>query len=92
MTQLTAAAAGAKNLGLLWLAVVGIGASVVSLYYYLQILKQIYVADGPAVVRPIPFNLSQFAIATLAALVVIFGCVPGMFLNYLVRVLRLTPF
>ena len=44
------AAAGAQpeSLGLLWLVVVAIGMSAVSLYYYLQVLKQIYVAEAAA--------------------------------------------
>src|SRR5439155_2579509 len=44
------AAVGAepKNLGLLWLVILAIAMSAVSLYYYLQVLKQIYVADAAA--------------------------------------------
>src|SRR5206468_4997406 len=38
--------AQAKNLGLLWLVVFAIAMSAVSLYYYLQVLKQIYVAES----------------------------------------------
>ena len=34
---------GAPNLGLLWLVILAIAMSAVSLYYYLQVLKQIYV-------------------------------------------------
>src|SRR5579862_2128788 len=40
------------NLGLLWLVVLAVAMSAVSLYYYLQVLKQIYVADA-AVKDPI---------------------------------------
>ncbi|SPE51422.1 NADH-quinone oxidoreductase subunit N 2 [Verrucomicrobia bacterium] len=36
-----------KSLGLLWLVVLAIGMSAVSLYYYLQVLKQIYVVEVP---------------------------------------------
>src|SRR5436309_3460827 len=38
--------AQAKNLGLLWLVVFAIAMSAVSLYYYLQVLQQIYVAES----------------------------------------------
>src|SRR6185295_13087772 len=38
-----------KSLGLLWLVIFAIVMSAVSLYYYLQVLKQIYVVDAPAV-------------------------------------------
>ena len=44
----TAAVAGAKNLGMLWLVIFAIAMSAVSLYYYLQVLKQIYVVKGPS--------------------------------------------
>ena len=66
------------NLGLLWLVVLAIAMSAVSLYYYLQVLKQVYVADVPAgageLRAPI---LSQVVLSLLAAGVVLFGCCPG---------------
>jgi NADH-quinone oxidoreductase subunit N len=44
----SAAASGSVSLGMLWLVVLAIMMSAVSLYYYLQVLKQIFVADSPA--------------------------------------------
>ena len=35
------------HFGLLWLVLLAIATSAVSLYYYLRVLKQIYVADLP---------------------------------------------
>jgi len=76
------------NLGLLWLVVLAIAMSAVSLYYYLQVLKQIYVADGPAgggeFKTPI---VSQVALCILAALVFLLGCAPALMLNCLERAL-----
>ena len=50
----TAAAGGAPNLGLLWLVIMAVAASAVSLYYYLQVLKQIYAGEPPARQFPSP--------------------------------------
>jgi len=76
---------GAPNLDLLWLVILAIAMSAVSLYYYLQVLRQIYVADVPsgagALRAPV---LSQVVLALLAAGVILFGCAP----NLLVGVLR----
>src|SRR6266516_2914618 len=73
---------GAPNLGLLWLVILAIAMSAVSLYYYLQVLKQIYVADVPAgapeLRAPI---LSQVVLGLLAAGVVLFGCAPNLLLR-----------
>jgi NADH-quinone oxidoreductase subunit N len=73
---------GAPNLGLLWLVVLAIAMSAVSLYYYLQVLKQIYVVkcENGQGGMAIPV-LTQVALALLAALVLLFGCAPGLLLN-----------
>jgi NADH-quinone oxidoreductase subunit N len=75
---------GAPNLGLLWLVILAIAMSAVSLYYYLQVLKQIYVVDvsgdEPALKVPI---LTQIALCLLALGVILFGCAPSLFLNSL---------
>ena len=44
--------------GYLWLALIGAGAVVVSLYYYLMLVKTMYV-EAPADQSPIPVNLSM---------------------------------
>jgi NADH-quinone oxidoreductase subunit N len=75
----------AANLGLLWLVVVALAMSAVSLYYYLQVLKQIYVAE-PAVgtgTLPTPV-LSLVALVLLALAVVVLGCAPNLLLGPLV--------
>ena len=92
---LFSAAAGAepKSLGLLWLVVVAIGMSAVSLYYYLQVLKQIYVADAAADAPPLgataPFTV---AVVLVAMGVVILGCAPDLLLGRLSAAIRAAGF
>jgi NADH-quinone oxidoreductase subunit N len=89
----TAATAGAPHFGMLWLVVVAVAASAISLYYYLQVLKQIYageVSDG--VKFRLPSLASILPIALLAVVVVVFGCAPGWLLGKLSIVLNSSPF
>lgn len=74
------AAAGmkGKSLGMLWLVMLAIAMSAVSLYYYLQVLKRIYVADAPADAPPVKLSPATVAIALMAGLVVVLGCVPDV--------------
>jgi NADH-quinone oxidoreductase subunit N len=82
-----------SNLGLLWLVVAALALSAVSLYYYLQVLKQIYVADAEqgACAGPTPI-LSQVAIALLALAVVVLGCAPDLLLGRLSRAIQAAGF
>jgi NADH-quinone oxidoreductase subunit N len=66
-----------KNLALLWLVVLAIAMSAVSLYYYLQVLKQIYVlpSQGIDIRASWPARLS---IILLAASVLILGVAPNL--------------
>jgi NADH-quinone oxidoreductase subunit N len=67
---------------LLWLVVLAIAMSAVSLYYYLRVLKAMYVtapaADAKEFQSPI---LSQILVAGLAAAVILFGCTPDLLLK-----------
>jgi NADH-quinone oxidoreductase subunit N len=75
---------GAPNLGLLWLVILAIAMSAVSLYYYLQVLKQIYVAEVPAGAGELRVPvLSQVVLSLLAAGVVLFGCAPNLLVGAL---------
>ena len=67
--------------------------SAVSLYYYLQVLKQIYVAEpGPGRrAAPTPI-LSQVAIALLALAVVVLGCAPNLLLGQLISAIQAAGF
>src|SRR5580765_3152099 len=90
-----AAAAGAepKNLGLLWLVIFAIAMSAVSLYYYLQVLKEIYVAEAPADAPLIrasgPFTV---AVVLLALGVVALGCAPNLLVGKLSAAIQLAGF
>jgi NADH-quinone oxidoreductase subunit N len=73
-----------KNLGLLWLVILAIAMSAVSFYYYLQVLKQAYVADAAEAAPPIKVPLlTLLALVVLAALVVLLGCAPDLLMHAL---------
>ncbi len=74
--------AGAPNLGLLWLVILAVAMSAVSLYYYLQVLKQIYVKDAADSTPLRTTVLTQVVLALLAVLVILFGCVPNLLLRW----------
>lgn len=75
-----AALSSGKNLALLWLVILAIAMSAVSLYYYLQVLKQIYVvpAENSALRPSWP---AQISVVFLAAVVVVLGLAPNLFLG-----------
>ncbi len=73
-----------QTLGLLWLVILAIAMSAVSLYYYLQVLKRIYIADPAPDAGPIPTPLvSQLVIGLIAFAVVLLGCTPHILLVWL---------
>jgi NADH-quinone oxidoreductase subunit N len=79
-----ALAAAPQTLGLLWLVVLAIAMSAVSLYYYLQVLKRIYIADSPANAGPIQISIvSQVVLCLIAFGVALLGCVPSILLGRL---------
>lgn len=88
-----AAVGTAQRLELLWLVILAISMSAVSLYYYLQVLKQIYVADSPAGLSrtPTPW-VSQIAVGLLAAAVIVLGCAPDLLVAPLVAATRSAGF
>ena len=78
----TAVLESEPHLGLLWLVLLAVVMSAVSLYYYLRVLKQVYVADGAPDAKPIRTPLvTRLVLWVLAALVVLLGCAPGLLLN-----------
>ena len=75
---------GARGPGLLWLVILAIALSVVSLYYYLRILKQAFVVEASAGALPIVFHRSTaIVLILLAAAVVMLGCAPNFLLQAL---------
>jgi NADH-quinone oxidoreductase subunit N len=73
---------GRTSLGMLWLVALAIGMSAVSLYYYLQILKQVYVAekDGEAAEPRVTLPV-LVVLGVAASVVLVLGCVPGLVLG-----------
>jgi NADH-quinone oxidoreductase subunit N len=89
----TAAVAGTPHLGMLWLVIVAVAASAISLYYYLQVLKEIYAAEPAADAKPFrPPHAALLSIALLAGLVIALGCAPGWLLAKLSVVLNTSVF
>jgi NADH-quinone oxidoreductase subunit N len=74
---------------LLWLVVLAIAMSAVSLYYYLKVLKRMYVTpfppDAGKFESPV---LSQVIVAVLAAAVVLLGCAPHLLLRWIEAALQ----
>jgi NADH-quinone oxidoreductase subunit N len=66
--------------------------SAVSLFYYLQVLKQIYVNDpGAAASRIKPTVLTQIVLAVLAALVILLGCAPNLLIGWILSAIGSGP-
>jgi NADH-quinone oxidoreductase subunit N len=64
--------------GLAWLVFLALFGSLISLYYYLIVLKAIFVEEAPAELPSLRSEwLQKFVVATLAAVIVILGVVPG---------------
>lgn len=79
----TAAARSGNSLGLLWLVIIAIATSAISLYYYLQILKQIYVVAEAPNAAPLQVHWpARISIGILATLVIALGCAPDFLLRY----------
>jgi NADH-quinone oxidoreductase subunit N len=77
-------AAEPQSLGLLWLVILAIAMSAVSLYYYLQVLKRIYIVEPAADAGPIRTPIVSHAVICLIAVaVVLLGCAPNILLAWL---------
>jgi NADH-quinone oxidoreductase subunit N len=78
------------SLGLLWLVVLALGMSAVSLYYYLQVLKQILVKPVPESPTALsPRMITQVALVLLAVAVLALGCAPNWLLEPLTHAITL---
>ena len=82
-------AAGPGSKLLLWLVIFAIGMSAVSLFYYLRILKRVYVADPPAEAGQIESPLLlRVIVGMLAGGVVVLGCAPDSILKHILQAIR----
>jgi NADH-quinone oxidoreductase subunit N len=85
--------AGQQSLGMLWLVILALAMSAVSLYYYLQVLKQAFVAAAPGQGSPwsVP-GTTQWTVGFLAAAVLLLGCFPGLLVVPLTEALKASGF
>jgi NADH-quinone oxidoreductase subunit N len=77
------------SLSLVWLVILAIAMSVVSFYYYLQVLKRIYVENFNDDIGG--FHVSVFTqslLCLIALAVVILGCAPSLLLQFLTNALQ----
>jgi NADH-quinone oxidoreductase subunit N len=94
----TAALRAGGNHGLLWLVALALLGSFISLYYYLAVLKAIFVDDpdtgtvSPEPSGPIDLDfLQRISLVSLAGIVLILGLLPGSFVSYLAAALSSLP-
>ncbi len=82
-----------SHLGLLWLVILAVAMSAVSLYYYLQVLKQVYVLPAPPDAGAIRLSgVTALTVTTLAGGVIVLGCFPNLLLSPLLGALRAAGF
>jgi NADH-quinone oxidoreductase subunit N len=85
----SAALGAGERHGLLWLVVLALLGSLISLYYYLLVLKAIFVDDAPGEPAPIvPEPLQRATLTFLAATIVIGGILPTNFVAQIVAAVR----
>jgi NADH-quinone oxidoreductase subunit N len=73
-----------RTLGLLWLVILAILMSTISLYYYLQVLKRIYIVPTPDGAGPIRTPIVvQIVLCLIALSIVVLGCAPNILLVWL---------
>ncbi len=86
---MAAGTAGGKSLSLFWLVLVGIAFSVVSLYYYLKILKRAYVLPPDAETPAPRTDWVELALIGFAAgTVLVLGVMPSLLLNPIAAAVR----
>lgn len=67
-----------------WLVAVAVALNAVSLYYYLIVLKHVFVLPAARAELPIPPSASGLLVAVLAVAVLVLGLAPGILLGPLV--------
>lgn len=89
----SALSVGGQQLPLLWLVVLAIAMSAVSLYYYLQVLKQIYVVPARETnLRAACPVITQLTVGVLALAVVVLGVAPEPVVSGLKKALSLAGY
>lgn len=86
---IAAAGAGKLSLGLLWIVILALAMSCVSLYYYLKLLKQAYVASPAANAASLVVEKSTtFVLALITVTVLLLGCFPNLLLGRLLAAIK----
>ncbi|MFQ5500205.1 MAG: proton-conducting transporter membrane subunit, partial [Candidatus Zixiibacteriota bacterium] len=68
--------------GFIYLAVIGVLNSFVSVYYYLRVVKAVYFEEGPAHPQVVPLSLSAMTAIVIAAIGTVgFGLFPHQILQ-----------
>lgn len=84
----SAAFAGANHTGLLWLVVVALFGSLISLYYYLIVLKLVFLPSSPQSQPGMGSDTIELAVITLlAATVLLLGLMPQLLLGQIASAL-----
>jgi len=85
-----ATATDPANLSSLWLVILAVAMSAVSLYYYIQVLKQIYVIPAPSTApsqrSPV---ITQVVLSLIAVAIIVLGCAPDLLVGKLVSVIQI---
>jgi NADH-quinone oxidoreductase subunit N len=87
-----AAVRGTADQGLLWLVVLALFGSLISLYYYLIVLKEIFLGKERTHSHQVDFSppatVSRSAVVALAAIVLLAGILPSIILDPILAALR----
>ncbi|HEV8185855.1 MAG TPA: NADH-quinone oxidoreductase subunit N, partial [Chthoniobacterales bacterium] len=85
----SAALGAGENHGLLWLVMLALVGSLISLYYYLIVLRVIFVDENAPGAAPIVAgSLQRMSLTVLAAIVVILGALPATLISRIVASLQ----
>jgi NADH-quinone oxidoreductase subunit N len=85
----SAALAAGERHGLLWLVVLALFGSLISLYYYLIVLKAIFVDDAAGELAPIvPAPLQRVTLTVAAGIVFVAGILPANLVGRIVASLH----
>ena len=75
--------AAAVNSQMIWLAVVGVLNSIIGLYYYLTVLKYVYLYPPPEEVEPVPLSRSYaLALGVLVVGIILIGTIFGPWVSW----------
>jgi NADH-quinone oxidoreductase subunit N len=87
----SAVASGGNDRGLLWLVILALTMSAVSLYYYLRVLKHVFVEPRSEDIGSIQSPLSTvLCISVLALLTILLGCAPSALLDWIQKAISTT--